>query len=367
MKITCAKSELMKSIGIVMKAVPVRTTMTILECILIDAKSNIITFTANDMELGIETQVTGLIQERGMVALDAKIFSEIIRKLPDNDVTISTDERMNTTIVCEKAKFCIMGKEGDDFSRLPFIEKNESIVLSQFSLKEIIRQTLFSAAQNDTNKVITGELFEIRNNHLRVVALDGHRISIRTIEMKEDYPDQKVIVPGKTLSEISKILSGETQDLVHIYITTNHMMFEFDQTVVVSRLIEGSYFRVDQMISGDYETKVRMNRRELIESLDRSILLVNENDKKPIILNMENDVMDISISSQMGSLNEKIDIEMEGKTLKIGFNPKFIMDALRVIDDERIDLYFINSKAPCVIRDSESSYVYLILPVNFVS
>ena len=367
MKIICGKNELIRAINVVLKAVPTRTTMTILECILIDASGGHITFTGNDMELGIETTVSGVIEERGMVALDARIFSEIIRKLPDSDVTISSDERFNTSITCEKAEFHIMGKDGDEFSRLPFIEKNECIVISQFSLKEIIRQTIFSISQNDTNKIMTGELFEIKDGFLRVVALDGHRISIRHIDLKEQYQDYKVIVPGKTLSEISKILSGETQSLASLYFTSNHMMVEFDETVVVSRLIEGSYFRVDQMLAGDYETKVRLNRRELMDCVDRSILLVNENDKKPIILNMEEGRMELSIQSQMGSMKEVIDAEIEGRMLKIGFNPKFMMDALRVIDDEKIDLFFINSKAPCVIRDAEGSYVYLILPVNFVS
>ena len=228
MKLICPKNNLLKSVNIVLKAIPGKTTMPILECILIDASTNCIKFTANDMELGIETIVDGTVLEKGIVAIDAKIFSDIIRKLPDNDVTIETDANLTTTITCEKAKFSISGQSGEEFSYLPFVERDHHITVSQFTLKEVIRQTIFSIAANETNKMMTGELFEIKGNILRVVSLDGHRISIRKIELKEEYTDMKVVVPGKTLIEISKILSGETEDEVNIFFTKNHIVFEFD-------------------------------------------------------------------------------------------------------------------------------------------
>ncbi|MGF0018937.1 DNA polymerase III subunit beta [Sporofaciens sp. SGI.106] len=365
MKIICTKSNLVKGVGIVSKAVPSKTTMPILECILIDATMDIIKLTANDMELGIQTEIEGEIIDHGMIAIDAKIFSEIVRKLPDNEIVIETNENLQMTITCEKAKFDISAKSGEDFSYLPIIEKNETILLSQFTLKEVIRQTIFSIADNESNKLMTGELFEINNNVLRVVSLDGHRISIRKIQLKQEYPDRKIIVPGKTLIEISKILSGEVESEVCIYCTDNHIVFEFDHTVVVSRLIEGDYFRIDQMLSSDYETKVRINKKELLNCIDRATLLVKEGDKKPIIINIGDEIMELKIKSQLGSMNEEIFITKEGKDLMIGFNPKFLIDALRVIDDEEVDLYLMNAKAPCFIKDENESYIYLILPVNF--
>lgn len=365
MKIICSKNDLLKSINISMKAVPSKTTMPILECVLIDASSDIIKFTTNDMELGIETIVNGKVCERGVIAIDAKMFYEIIRKLPDNEVTITSDSNYNVTIVCEKAKFNICGKSGDDFSNLPFIERDDCITISQFTLKEIVRQTIFSTAPNDNNKLMTGELIDISGDTLKIVALDGHRIAIRKIQLKESYSDKKVVVPGKTLSEISKILSGEMDDLVNIFFTKNHIVFEFDDTVVVSRLIEGQYFRVDQMLSSDYETRVKVNKKELLDCIDRTTLFVKEGDKKPIIINILDGYMNLNIDSQMGSMNEDVDIEKEGKDILIGFNPKFLIDALKVIDDEEIYMYLMNPKAPCFIRDEKDSYTYLILPVNF--
>lgn len=367
MKLVFSKSDLNKAVGIVMKAVPTRTTMNILECILIDATTNVIKFTGNDMELGIETIVEGEIIEKGKVAIDAKLFSEIVRKLPDSEITITTDANYTSLITCEKSKFNIAGKSGDDFSYLPIIEKDKMITISQFNLREVINQTIFSTAPNDNNKMMTGELFEVSDNVLKVVGLDGHRIAIRNFNLEGRADVVKVVVPGKTLQEISKILSTDAENMVNVYFTNNHILFEFDNTTVVSRLIEGEYFKINQMLSSDYGTKVVINKKEFIDSIDRANLLIKEGEKKPIIINITDGSLEVNVNSAIGTLNEDIDIEKEGKDLMIGFNPKFLLDALRVIDDETVDIYLVNPKAPCFIRDKEQSYIYLILPVNFTA
>ncbi len=367
MKIICSKSNLLNGVNTVSKAVPSKTTMSILECILIDANKGEIKLTANDMELGIETVIDGEIMEKGIIALDAKIFLEMVRKLPDNDVTIETDATYKATITCEKAKFNIVGKSGEDFSYLPQIERSESIVVSQFTLKEIIRQTIFSIADNFTNKILTGELFEINGDVLKVVSSDGLRISLRKIQLKNSYPAKKVIVPGKTLNEVSKILAGDIDKDVNIFFTDKHILFEFDNTTVVSRLIEGEYLKIDNILSADYETKIKLNKKEFLGCIDRSTLLIKEGDKKPIILNILDDVMELKMNSIVGSLDEELDISKMGKDLMIGFDPKFLIDALKVIDDEEIEIKLLNSKAPCFIKDDEENYIYLILPVTFSS
>lgn len=212
---------------------------------------------------------------------------------------------------------------------------------------------------------MTGELFEIEENQLKVVSLDGHRISIRNIELKNNYDHKKVVVPGKTLQEVSKILPGNAEEEVNIFLSDNHIVFEFDDTTVVSRLIEGEYFKIEQMLSSDYDTKVKINKRELLDCIDRATLLVKEGDKKPIIMNITDGNMELKINSFIGSMNEDIDITKEGKDILIGFNPKFFIDALRVIDEEEVSLYMVNPKAPCFIKDDEGKFIYLILPVNF--
>ncbi len=365
MRVRCAKSELLKGVNTVSKAVPTSTTMAILECILIDASTDEIKLTANDTEIGIETIIEGDIEEHGIIALDSKIFSEIVRKLPESEVLIETDSTFKTTITCEKANFNIIGKSGEDFSYLPYIERNNPITISQFALKEVIRQTIFCISDNDSNKLMTGELFHIKDDTLMVVSLDGHRIAIRKIGLKESYDEKKVVVPGKTLNEISKIIQGSADENVNIFITANHILFEFDKTTVVSRLIEGEYFKIETMLSNAYETKININKRQLLDCIDRATVYVKEGDRKPIIMNVEDSNMELKISSFIGSMKEDIDIEKEGKDIMIGFNPKFFIDALKVIDEESVTLYMVNPKAPCFIRNEEEDYIYLILPVNF--
>jgi len=170
---------------------------------------------------------------------------------------------------------------------------------------------------------------------------------------------------GKTLSEVSKILSGGNEDQVKIFFTGNHVLFEFNETKVVSRLIEGEYFKIDQMLSSDYETKLVIHKKELLSCIDRALLLIKEGEKKPVIITITDGDLALKINSSLGTMNENIDIIKEGKDLIIGFNPKFLIDALRAIDNEEVTIFLMNPKAPCFIKDENESYIYLILPVNF--
>lgn len=367
MKINCPKQSLMNGINIVSKAVSTKSTMSNLQCILIEASLNDVKLIANDIDLGIETIIEGEVKEPGRVALDAKLFSEIIRKLPDSDVLIETNANSQASIRCERSNFNIPGTSGEDFNYLPEVQKEKHITLSQFSLKEIIRQTIFSISDQENTKIMTGELFEVNGDQLKVVSLDGHRISIRRITLKESFDSFKVIIPGKTLIEVSKILNGGTEDDVDVYVTDKHILFEYDNTKVVSRLLEGEFYKIDQMLSNDYETKFIVNKKEFSNCIDRASLFIKESDKKPIILNIENSSIYMRINTAMGSMNEELEIKKEGKDLKIGFNPKFLMDALRVIDDEEISIYMMNAKSPCFIRNEDNSYIYLILPVSIAA
>ena len=365
MHIICDKSKLIEGMNIVMKAIPGKTTMMILECVVIEVKDNQIKLIANDLQLGIETLIDGEIKQEGSVAVGAKVFFEIIRKLPSDNVSITVDEDYHMNISCGKAKFNIMAKATDEFPYLPNIVKHKNVNNSQFTLKDIIRQTVFSISDNENAKVMTGELFEIHDSELKVVSLDGHRISIRKVKLNQSYDDVSVIIPGKTLIEISKIINGGMDDEVSIFFTDKHVLFEFEDTIVLSRLIEGEYYKIDKMLSTDYETKVTVNKREMLECIDRSTLLLKESDKKPVIIDVQDDYMKFAMNSAIGSMDEDIDASKEGKDILIGFNPRFLMDALRVIDEDEITMYMINPKAPCFIRDQEETYIYLILPVNF--
>lgn len=363
--IIAQKTDFLNRINISLRAIPQKTTMPILQCLVLEAKDNVLKLISNNMDLGIETIVDAQIKEEGSIAVDAKLFSEIIRKLPDNLVTMKVDENNNAEITCERSKFKISGHSTEEFSFLPKYEKGTPMLLDQFTLKEVIRQTVFAISDIETNRLMTGEQFFIHDRECKVTALDGHRIAIRKIQLLEPFDDINVVVPGKTLQEISKILTGNFEDKVFIYFLENHILFEFDNTIILSRLIEGDYYRIDQMLSSDYETKISLNNKELIASLDRGTLLIRESDKKPVILQITEDKIEVKIQSAMGTMNDEIAIEKEGKDLLIGFNPRLLLDSLKVIEDEQIDIYLINAKSPCFIRNEEQSYIYLILPINF--
>ena len=363
MKILCLRSELLNGINIVYRAVSGKTTMEILQCILIEAGENYIKLTANNTELGIDTIIKGEVLIPGCIALEAKLFSEIIKKLPESEVLIETDDFSNTNIQCEQMRCDIRGLKGDDFSHLPDVSRKQEIIVSQFDFKEMIRQTIFSISNNENSRLMSGELLRVFENHLTAIALDGHRIAIRHIELTRSYPSAEIIVPGKTLAEIIKILPGEAEDLLNIYITDKHILFVFDNTRVVSRLLEGKFYNISQMVAADYNTKIRVNKADMIRCLERSTLFIRESDRRPILLDIEDDYMELRISSEIGSMKDQLDYEKEGKNLTIGFNPRFIADALRVIDEETISMTFFNEVSPCIIKDESDRYIYLILPI----
>ncbi len=368
MKLEFSQENLLNALGIVSRAIPSRTTNPILECILFDASEDKIRLTANDTELGIETEAEGTILERGKVALNARLTLDIIRKLEGgtSSVTIESGENFAVTIRCEDSVFQIQGRNGEEFSYLPQIDRDNYICLTQFTLKEAVRKTLFAAALNDTNKMMGGIYAEVNGDTVKFVALDGHRIAVNNVTMRETYGSAKVIIPGKTMSEVSKIMTDDNEKEVLIYFSKNSILFEFEKTIVISRLIEGEYFRIGHMMSHDYETKVTVNRLKFLNSIDRATILIRESDHKPIILNIRDGGIHLTVKSSYGTMDGDVPCTKEGRDLMIAFNPKYLLDAMRVIDDEEITLYFTNAKSPCYIRDDAESYIHLILPVNFV-
>ena len=365
MRIKCNKSVLTAGINIVSKAVSTKTTMPILECILLIAEGGSLRLVGNNLELGIETVVDATVLEEGKVALEAKLFSDIIKKMPDSEIDMETSSDIRVDISCEKTKFNIPCRSGDEFSMLPEIEKEKSISISQMTLRDVIRQTIFSIADNENTKMMTGESFEVINNQLIVISLDGHRISRRKINLSGDNPEIHVVVPGKALQEISKIITGGADDMVDIFFSDSHMLFEFEGTRVVTRLIEGEYFKIANMMSMGHTVSVKANKKDLMGIIDRTTLLIQDTDKKPIIVSVKNDNnLYVRLDTNLGSMKEEMEITKEGDEIIIGFNPRFLMDALRVIDDEDVYIYMMDSKNPCIIKDAEESYVYIVLPIS---
>jgi DNA polymerase III, beta subunit len=368
MNLKFQKSQLVNALSIVMKAVSTKTSSVILESILISASDNRVVLDATDTELSIQTEVDAVIVKAGGVVLNAKLFSEIVRKFDSTEslIELDVDSDFKTTIRCEQAVFNIMGIDPVEFIPMPKIDRDAFISLSQFSLKEVIRQTEFSTAISDINRMMGGELIDVKNNVTKFVTLDGHRMSIRNIELMGEYEDQKCVVPIKSLQEVMRIIDSDTQKNVNIYFSKDHILFEFDKTLVLSRILDGEFFRIESMLSNDYDTKVNVSRLKLQNAIEQSMILIRENEHKPMILDIENGMLKLSVNSSLGFMDAKVNIEKSGSDLKIAFNPKFLVDALKVIDDDFVNIYFTNAKSPCFIRDDKNTYTYLILPVNFI-
>jgi len=365
MHILCQRDDLLNGVNTVSKAVSTRTTLPILQCILLDAIDNEFKLVGNDLELGIESTIKATIQKSGSIAIDAKIFSEIVKKLPNSEISIKTDEHQLLTITCEKSEFNIPGQPSNEFIQLPQITKNRPLILSQSVLREMIHQTIFSIAIEEIRPILTGELIEIKDNCLNIVSVDGYRVAILETALKDGFEDVAVVVPGKTLSEIQKILSTDEKDEVAIYFTDKHILFELNASIIVSRLLDGDFPKYDQIFSSDYETLIKVDRKSMLQSIERAALIARESKKSPVKFQINANTLAISSNTDLGKVHEEIEISREGNELDIAFNPKYLIDALKVIDDDVIHLTFTTSLNPCIIKEPETGrYKYLILPVR---
>lgn len=364
MKLTCNRNSLLNAINIVSKAVSSRTTLPILECILLDAGEDF-KLTANDLELGIETApIEAEIDETGKVALEAKLFSEIIRKVNGENVKIEVNDKNEAVITSGTSEFKIIGQNGEEFPSVPTVSKSVYYSVKQSELKDMISQTIFSVSLDESKPVLTGELIEIKGSSMNIVAVDGYRISFRKSEITSSK-DASVIVPSKTLREITKILSSEEEDMALIYVTEKHILFDLGGNMIVSRLIEGEYIKYSQTFTDEFKTRIVINKSDMVAALERASLISRDARKIPVKLDITKEKIVITSQADMGTAYEEVYAEVTGDALKIAFNPKYLIDALRAVDDEKVAVQFNSSLSPCIIKPEEGdSYKYLILPLR---
>ena len=366
MKLTCSRDLLLNSINVVSKAVSSRTTLPILECILLTADERGLVLTANDLEIGIEASpIEADIEREGKVALEARIFSEIIKRVNGVDVTLDTDKDFITVISSGNSEFKVMGRDGADFPAMPKIERKDKQTILQKDLRDMIRETIFSVAQDDSKPVLTGELIEINNGIIDMVSVDGYRISYKKSNLLSSSGEEEAIIPAKTLNEISKILSSEEDEEADIYFTDKHALFDISGNIVVSRLIDGDYIKYEQSFTDEYKTRIDCDRNELISSLERASLLSRETRKTPVILEIKSDKISISSNTDIGTSHEELECAFTGDDLRIAFNPRYLIEALKAISDDIVSLRFTTHLSPCIIKGvEESNYKYLILPLR---
>ena len=370
MKIICEKEKLLKGINSVVRGVPTRTTMPILEGILIQTNDNELKLTSYDLELGIEYTMECEVQEEGNTVVNSVMFSEIIRKLPDTDISIELNENNLLVIECEGSLYKLSTMNPDEFPELPKIVVENSIETEQTVLKNMIRKTIFAVSIEENRPIFTGCLFEVINNSLNVVAIDGFRMGWVSNSLSSASNNFKAVIPGKTLNEVNKIIL-DSFDTIKIGVSKNQAIFEMENCKIVTRLLDGEFLNYASVIPSNWETRIRVNKNSLQNCFERVSLIssssIEKEKKYPVKISIDVGKVLISCTNQTGDAKEEMYLETEGKELEIGVNPKYFLDALKAIDDEEIFVSFGTNISPCVIKpvdETSKDYTYMILPIR---
>ena len=369
MKLVCEKDNILKALNSVTKAVATKTTMPILEGILIQTNDNEVKFTTYDLEIGIEYVTNCEVKEQGATVVNAIMFSEIIRRLPDAEIKITLDEKNLLVIECEGSLYKLATMNPEEFPELPQISIENSIEMEQNSLKDMIRKTIFAVSTEENRPIFTGCLFEIKNNKLNVVAVDGFRLAWKSKFLQNKINDFSAVIPGRTLNEINKIIL-DSYDTIKIGVAKNQALFEMENCKIVTRLLDGEFLNYSSVIPENWETRIRVDRSSLQNCFERISLIssssIEKEKKYPVKVNVDIGKVTISCTNQTGDAKEEMYVTTEGKNLEAGFNPKYFLDALRAIDDQEVFVDFGTSISPCIIRPVEEGgdYIYMVLPIR---
>ena len=368
MKIVCYKDKIIKALNSVVKGVASKTTMPILEGILIQTNDNEIKLTTYDLEIGIEYIMDCEIKEQGSTVVNAIMFSEIIRKLPDTEIYISLNDKNLLEIECEGSLYKLATMNPEEFPELPKIEIENSIEVDQNVLKNMIRKTIFAVSSEENRPIFTGCLFEIENNKLNLVAVDGFRLALRSIYLNKQTNNFSAVIPGKTLNEVNKIISDSFEP-VKIGVSKNQALFEMDNCKIVTRLLDGEFLNYKNVIPSNWETRIRVNKNSIQNSFERISLIsasaIEKEKKYPVKVQVDIGKVIISCTNQTGDAKEELFVSTEGKNLEAGFNPKYFLDSLKAVEDEEVFIEFGTSISPCLIKSVENNdYTYMILPIR---
>ena len=368
MKIVCYKDQILKAINSVVKGVASKTTMPILEGILIQTNDNEIKLTTYDLEIGIEYVIECDVKEQGSTVVNAIMFSEIIRKLPDTEIYIKVNEKNLLEIECEGSLYKLATMNPEEFPELPKIEIENSIEIEQNTLKTMIKKTIFAVSTEESRPIFTGALFEVENNKLNIVAVDGFRLALRSIYLNKQSNNFNAVIPGRTLNEVNKIVS-ESFEIVKIGISKNQALFEMDNCKIVTRILDGEFLNYKNVIPNNWETRVKVNKNNIQNSFERISLIsassVEKEKKYPVKVQVDIGKITISCTNQTGDAKEELYVSTEGKNIEAGFNPKYFLDSLKAIEEEEVYIEFGTNISPCLIKSIENNeYTYMILPIR---
>ena len=363
MKFKCNRTKLTEAVTNVQRAVSSKSTNPALEGILIEAEKNKLKLYGYDMEICITTTIEAKVEQEGASVITAKLFSEIIRKLPEEEIIINIDERNIVYIQSGKVDYKIIGMPASDYPEITTVNTADVINIEGETLASMIRQTIYAVSDKDIKPAHKGSLFEIENKKLRIVSVGGYRLAIRTEDIEYDG-EKTFIVPGKTLSEITKLINEEIKN-VSITVSGKHIEFKIGNYSIISRLIEGEFMNYKTSIPGVHATEIKVNTRKMINTIERMSLLLKEKMKSPIRCMIDNGYIKTSCNTSLGQATDEIEATIEGEDVEIGFNNKFLLDALRYSETDEIKLKLNGSLSPMVVTPTEGdSFLFLLLPMR---
>lgn len=367
MNILCDRQELLEAVGNVQRAVASKAALPALEGVLLRAQGSALFLAGFDLELGITTSIEAQVNQPGEIVLSARMFGDIVRKMPGESVSIITDEKLNATIYSDVTEFSIMGITAADYPAIPTVEDGISLSIEQELLKGMIRQTIFAvAAPNDPRPIYTGTRFEVTPDQLKLVSMDGYRLAMRceTVQTKETMD---FVVPGKALQEILKLLKDE-EEFCTLIVGRRHIIFEIDGYAVISRLLEGEFMAYDKIIAanGDAEgSTVSVNTRSLMNAVDRVSLVINDRLQSPLVCEFRNQAIYVSCATPLGKANDSVSAQIVGNEETMGFNSRYLLDALKNSETDEVRIELAGSLKPMKIFPKEgSAFLFLVLPVR---
>ncbi len=364
MKISCLRQTLVDAVLNVQKAVSAKSCLTALEGVLIKTKENAISLCGYDLELGITTEIPATIDEPGEIVINAKLLADIIRKAPAETVSINVDEKLIATITSSPAEFSLVGISPEDYPEMPKLSGEENMSIDCNTLKGMIRQTLFATSETDVKPINTGTLFEVGENELKLVSVDGYRLALRK-EPVQGNKKLKFVVPGKTLNEILKLLPDSEDTKIEISIGKKHIIFYIENYCVISRLLEGEFLNYNAAIPAAHATEILVNTKNMIESIDRVSLVVTDRLKSPIRCLFADNYAKISCITTIGKANDELMVNMQGDSLEIGFNNKYLIDALKNTECDEVKIQLNGPLSPMkIVPINGDSFVFLVLPVR---
>jgi len=367
MKFTCSAQTLSEACQNVQRAISGKTTIPALEGIYIRALPGVLELTGYDLEVGIQTRIEATVKEEGSIVLNAKVFCEILRKLPSDTLEIECDSRYLASITAGESRYRINGMGAEEYPELPSITGGVPLPLPLGTLRDMIRQTIFAVAINpDTKPIHTGVKFELRTGELRLAAIDGFRLAVRREVIQYDGDDLDFVVPPKALGELMKF-AGENTDEVSVAVGRRHIVFDVGNYHMVSRLLDGEFMQYNAAIPTGFKTQATAETRTLIGAIERISLIITEKIRSPIRcdVNPNEGRLEFSCATGVGTARDSVAAQITGETFEVGFNNRFLLDALRASDTDQVRVHFNGAVQPVVILPPEGeAFLFMVLPVR---